>query len=262
MDVGNIFIAGVSEVTARELACAFKQVTDDDTLAETLPGVDVPLEGVEERTEEEGRIGDAAGEDDVGTAVERFGDGFGAEVGVGGNVVAGGRQGLVGEREEMVLEVQDVVAFNVGNFQAVQAEAAGNSDSLFGRCPGIGGAHIADDARPVAMAGWEHGKHSLYEQRIVAGVGILVALELSQGDGAFCEALKDEEIQVSVLGKIDGRVDAITGEPCTRANPDTSHVRSPEHDCRRSFVRVQVRRVALAHCDELAKRSKSSLVSK
>lgn len=239
MDVGNIFIAGVSEVTAGELAGAFKKVTNDNALAKALPVVDLPLEGVEERTEEEGRIGDAAREDDVGTAVECFGDGFGTKVGVGGNVAVGGRQGLVGEGEEVVLEVEDVVAVNIGDFQAVQAEAAANSDSLFGRGPWISGAHIADDARPVAMAAWEDGKHSLDEQRIVAGAWILVAPELGQGDSAFCQALKDEEIQVPVLGKIDGRVNAITGEPCTRTNPDTPHVRSPEHDCSRSFVLVQ-----------------------
>ncbi len=80
--IGDIFIAGIGEVSAGELAGAFEQMSDDGALAEEVPVVERPAEFVNEWREEERGIGDAAGEYDVGAIVERLEERRDAEIGV------------------------------------------------------------------------------------------------------------------------------------------------------------------------------------
>ena len=76
-------------VAARDLPAALEKVADDDTGGETVPVVPGPLVLVHERREEQRRVGDPTGDDDVRAGIERFDDRPSTEIGVGEQRVAG-----------------------------------------------------------------------------------------------------------------------------------------------------------------------------
>ena len=71
-------VAGV--VAAQALARALEQVADEDARGQPVPVVPGPAVLVGERCEEQRRVGDPAGDHDVGALRERVGDRSGAEV--------------------------------------------------------------------------------------------------------------------------------------------------------------------------------------
>ena len=104
-------VAGV--VAAEALARALEQVPDHDARGQAVPVVPRPTVLVRERREEERRVGDAPGDDDVGALRERVGDRARTEV-------RGREHGRRGERVERFAGVEVRERFAVG-VQRIQA---------------------------------------------------------------------------------------------------------------------------------------------
>ncbi len=81
MQIRHVDAAGAGEKAAADLRGAFEQVADEDALAEARPVVGAPAEAVHQRRQR--RVGDAAGDDDIGAGGKRRQQRIGTEVGVG-----------------------------------------------------------------------------------------------------------------------------------------------------------------------------------
>ncbi len=81
--VGNVLEAGIGEIAAGDLAGAFQQMSGDGSLAQQIPVIHRPAEGMDHRRQEQRGIGGAAGDDDVGACGKRFRHRPGAEIGIG-----------------------------------------------------------------------------------------------------------------------------------------------------------------------------------
>ena len=71
-------------VAAGRLRAALDDVAGGDGAGQAIPVVALPAEAPRRRADDQRRVGDAAGDDDVGAAPERLGDAPAAEVRVGG----------------------------------------------------------------------------------------------------------------------------------------------------------------------------------
>ena len=75
----------------------------------------------------------------------------------------------------------------------------------------IGRAHIGDDLDAFCGADRQHRAHPLFQQRIVAAIGILHPRLLRQRDGALAEALEHQIIDAALFGEFDRGLDAVAG---------------------------------------------------
>ena len=75
----------------------------------------------------------------------------------------------------------------------------------------IGRAHIGDDLDALGGADRQHRAHPLFQQRIVAAVGIFHPRLLRQRDGALAEAFEHQIVDVALLGEFDRGLDAVAG---------------------------------------------------
>jgi len=212
VEVGDVFEAGVGEVAAGELACAFEKMPDDSSLPQEVPVVERPAELVDERSEEKGGIGDAAGEDDIGITLEGFENRRDAKVRVGREPCVSGRKRTFGSFDDIEAGLEDfknVVARDGCNPEAGKTELLRNIASFCGCGLGVCGTHVADDANvPIGTDG-QNGSHTFFEQRVVPGSGIEEASFLRDGDGSFGETLEDEIRDVASFGELDCGVDSV-----------------------------------------------------
>ena len=213
-EIGNIFDAGIGEVAAGELAGAFEQVADGGALAETIPVVERPAEFVDDGSEEQRWVGDAAGEDHIGLLAQALEQRFNAEIGIGGDERFA-RIESEGFGEAGGKTVENVVSFNPGDAQADDAEAAGDGGGFNGGGARIGRAHVGDDAGAIPGAVRQNRFYALAEHGIKAGAAAAVAGQLRQGDGSLGEAFKHEVVESAIAGEIDCGIDAIAGESCS-----------------------------------------------
>ena len=221
-EIGNVFDAGIGEVSAGELAGALEEVAHRGSPGETIPVLERPAELVHDRCEEERRVGDAAGEDDIGLLAQALEQRFDAEVGIGGD---DGFARIEGEGcgEAGGNAVEDIVPFDPGDAQAGETEAAGDGGGLRGGGARIGRAHIGDDAGAIPCAVRQDCFHALGEQGIEAGAAAAMAGQLGQSDGSLGEAFKDEVIEASVASEIHGGTDAIARETCSDSDAQCLH---------------------------------------
>ena len=129
------------------------------------------------------RVGDAAGDDDVGAVLEGAGDAEPAEVGVGGQRPVGpGRQRLAaGEMPQRVTgwrqrieAVEDIVAVDVGDAQLVAA-AGGQLAGCGGEAGRVESAGVDDEPDPIGHEGLEGGVEVVEEAGGVALGGVFGA---------------------------------------------------------------------------------------
>ncbi len=105
--------------------------------------------------------------------------------------------------------VEHVVADDGSDLEARQPERTRDLGGLpCGRLR-IGRAHIGDDLDAFGGAERQHRAHALFEQRIVAALGILHPRLLRQRHRALAEAFEHEIIDLALLGEFDRRLDAI-----------------------------------------------------
>ena len=74
--------AWIRKVASGYLPRTLQQVSDKCRESNARPVVEGPPEGREDRCDEQGGIGHPPRDDDIGSALERFEDGLGSEVGV------------------------------------------------------------------------------------------------------------------------------------------------------------------------------------
>jgi hypothetical protein len=224
---GNVFAARIGEISARHLSRAFEQVTNERGAAELRPRVVHQSEFLHQGSDEEGRIGHAAGDHDAGAGRECFDDRLRADVGVRrDHPVSEFAEALTGFDDRVVAlahEADHVVSGNGGNRQATKAEPLRKISDDGGSRRGIRGAHIREDPRAALVAGREHGLESRHEQRVVARLRISSLRLLRQRDRSFGETLEYEVVERAFLRELDGRLDAIALEAGSAADTDGFH---------------------------------------
>ena len=217
-EIGDVFISGVGEIAAGDLAGAFEQMAGDGALPQQIPVVHGPAEGMDHRREEQRGIGGAAGDHDVGARLQRVRHRLGAEIGIGREQpVAELLDGAVEFHDREIVGfagVEHVVADDGGDLQFRQAERARDLGGLLRGRFRIGRAHIGDDLDAFCGAERQHRAHALFQQRVVAAFGILHPRLLRQRHRALAEALEHEIVDLALLGELDRGLDAIARIAC------------------------------------------------
>ena len=90
-------VAPIGKITARHLRPAFDQMPRQRPTGQRIEIVRAPAERVDQRTESDGAVHAASGDDDVRAAGERFGDRERAQIGIGGHDARTLGQGIAGE---------------------------------------------------------------------------------------------------------------------------------------------------------------------
>src|SRR5581483_4528645 len=105
--------------------------------------------------------------------------------------------------------------------------------------------------------GGQHRAQTLDQQRVVAKLGIVELCFLCQGDRPFGEAVENQIIELTPLGKLYGRLDPTTGESSATADPDDpgpdiNNVSSLSMRVRFAGIQPDIRRAALERlCNHL-----------
>ena len=212
-----------------------------------IPVVQRPAERVDHAGQKQRAIGDAAGQHDVGAAVERFDDRLGTEIRVGGNDLALERRQRRagfhdGERVAMLQAVlEHVVADHRRGLHRRQTELSNDARGVLGRADRIGSAHAGDHARAVPLAMRQCRTKAILEQLVVSLRWILQPLELRERDRALGQAFVDQVVELAARGKIVGRLDSITGITCAGTDPDRPRQRFLHvvHSSRRCSLLLQ-----------------------
>ena len=207
-------------------------MTGNDTLAEQVPVVRRPAEGMDERREEQRGIGSAAGDHNVGAATKRFRHWPGAEIGVGGDQAITELVDCTVELHDWEISrfagIKDVVADDSRDLQRRQPHRPGNGSSLARGGKRIGCPHIGDDLDAFGGTDRQRSAHPLLKQRVVAQFRILQARLLRQRHRALAETLKHQILNIALFGEFDRRLDAIARIARARPDADGSHYFSPK----------------------------------
>ena len=157
-------------------------------------------------------------------AVERRDDGVGAEIGVH----ADHRHVDVSEAARLVHEWlvgrhqrRDVVAFDAGDLEALEAEFARDRQRPFGRRAWVCRAHIGDHDGAGLAAGRQQRAHAPLKMRVIAALGVGHAVAVGEGDGALAETFQHDGIERAALDQIDGGLQPVGGEARAGADAKT-----------------------------------------
>ncbi len=216
-----------AEVPARGLAGALEQVADEDARGEAVPVLERPAVLVHERPEEEGGVGDATGDDDVGALRERVGDRARAEV-------RGGEERWareLGERRSG-LEVREwclgrerrhargeIVAEDGGDPDPADPELAGGLDRGPGRRRRVDAAGIGHDPRVSGGDRRERGGEVPGEVARVAAGLVALAVLLQDRERQLRERLEAEVVDAVGQQPFD-RSGGVAVEPLTTRDAD------------------------------------------
>ena len=220
---GDVLLARLGEVAARDLTAAFEQMTDHGALAQLVPVVQPPAKLVDERRHENRRVGDAAGDDHIRTLVERLQNALDTHVGVGGDDSSGQLTqrlaGLPDLNVHILFDVrQQIVAGDAGDLHAGQTVLFRDFDALGGTRLRVGGAHVGDELDMVLPAERQRLFHAVLQQTVIALRGVLELGLLTDGDRALCEALVADIIEVSLFAQLQRGLQTVAR--VARAGPD------------------------------------------
>ena len=220
-EVAHVFQAGVGEVAAGQLSRALEQVADHRAAGEQRRFVERPSEGMDHRCQEQRRVGDPAGDDDVGTGGDRRQDGIDAQIGIGGDRRPEFAHWLPGlERRRVRVEpVEHVVTGDHRHLQR-QPEFGCDLDHLAAGANRVGCAQVADQPAAAALEQRQQRGHACMQQRVVALVGIGQPAQLRGGDGAFGQAFEHQPVEPALRGEHHGRVDPVALETRAAADAD------------------------------------------
>ncbi len=73
----------------------------------------------------------------------------------------------------------------------------------------VGDAHVGDDAGALALAGGERAAHPRRELRIVAALGIELAIAMAERQRPLADRLEHEIVELALFGEIDRRLQPI-----------------------------------------------------
>ena len=113
-------------------------------------------------------------------------------------------------------------------FSAGQPERSRDLGGLARRGFRVGRAHIGDDLDALGGAERQHRAHPLFEQRIVAALGILHPRLLRQRHGALAQAFEHQIIDLALFGEFDRGLDAVARIAGAGSDPDGPHHFSPK----------------------------------
>ena len=181
---------------------------------------------MDQRSERQGGIGDAAGHDNVGALVERLRDRECAEIEVGRDDIGRAAQeravdlarGKFARRQE----ARDIVALDHRNTRAPETRLAGQRKDALACGARIGSAEVADDPDLLAQANSEHRRNEAFERGTISAVRIAPPLKLCQRERALGQRLEHQKARtVALRQRFDhgtGSVGAIAGKSCAGAN--------------------------------------------
>jgi hypothetical protein len=180
-------------------------MADERAGGEAIPVLEQPAEGMDERTESERGVGHAAGDDDIGALIERFGDPGRAHVGVSGHhAISRVQQSAAGLPLTQSLDGEgacEIVALDDGDTDRRTSGLLGDGEDALGRGPRVSRTEVADDLDPVLDARAQDGADEPFKRRVVAAGGIALPLDLCEGQRPFRQGLEDQEAWTVPLGK-------------------------------------------------------------
>ena len=219
--VRHVLEAGIGEVAAGDLAGALEQVADERSPAEPRPVVHRPAELVDERGEEERRVGHAAGDHDVGALRQGLDDRRGAEVGVGRDerspraaTVRRSPRARSSPRRSSSSTSSPVTAATAGRAARARARSPDDRPRAAER---IGGAHVGEDRDAARAAGRQHGPHPLLRAAGRSPRRVPALLLLGERDRPLGQALEDQVVEPALLRQLDRRLDAVARSSRRRA---------------------------------------------
>jgi hypothetical protein len=215
-EAGDVLGSRIREIAAAQLAGAFQQMADGSAAGDPQVVVGTPAEVMRERRDEQRRVGDAAGDHDVGAGRERRQQRVGTDVRIGRDQRRVARQSFAGfHRDGIRIELgEHIVAGDGGNLDR-QLEALRNIDDHIRCRQRIRRAEIADESRVVPLQQRQQRFDPRHEPRVVALRRITATAELCERDRALGQALENQVVEVTALGQQDRRVETIAGEART-----------------------------------------------
>ncbi len=191
------------EVAARRLRPAFDDVARGHRTCELVVIVASPAEVGGGRADDDRCVGDPAGDDDVGAALEAVDDAPRAEIGVGGQRCP---------ETELACARREVVAFDMGD-RGLQPEPFGQRPHRGGKAGRIQPARVRDDSHTLiergAKALLELGEEGLG----VAAVGGLGPVASQNEHGQLGEIVAGDVVEVAAGQHLAHRRVAVAVEP-------------------------------------------------
>ena len=224
-------LAPVGEVAAGALGAAFDHMAGQGALGELVVVVVGPFEFVHQRAQHQGRIGDAAGQHQVGAGVQRRLDRQGAQVGVHGH--GDRRQAGAGVQllavAELVAAAVEVVAFHQGDVHF----HAGLGEHLLQRLAAgarIDAAGVADHLYVLLFDLAGQRRHHLGDEVVgVAGAGILHAGARHDRQGHLRQVVEHQVVDLALADQLEGGAVGVAPEAGGAADANrSSHKSCPE----------------------------------
>ena len=221
----DLLLARIGEAAAGELAGAFEQVARQRAVGKFRVIVIRPTKGVQHRTEEQCRVGNASGDDQIGPGGKSLCHDVSAEVGIGRRHA---RQQRLQRRAVLHQWQFGVRAHDIGDLVTQH-----NGTGVIRAIP-IGGMladdprrthrvcrpHIGDDPDAAPQRRRHDRLHALQENRGVTLGRVLGPIERLAGDGALSQAFHGEIVEFAALDDFHAGWDAIISEPGAAANSD------------------------------------------
>ena len=170
--------------------------------------------------DEQGGVGNAAGNDDVGSGFERGQQRCNAKICVRGNELA-----EIGERRVCLEGARSRIDFRqhvvAGDHRHANRNSLTACDSNDGVCRSqwIGGAHVGDQPEAACVELWQQKLDAPFEQRVVSSGRILALAKLRQSNRALSQALEDQVVDPASCGENDRRLEPVARESGTATDP-------------------------------------------
>jgi hypothetical protein len=168
---------------------------------------------VRHRRQEQRRVGDASGDDDVGAGLQRRQQCRRAEVGIRRDQlsVAGDRRSRF-QSELAGLDLRQHVVAGDHRHPDRHLLRSCDVDDRVRRGDGVGRAHIRDEAHAVPPQQRQQQLDAPLEQRIVAARWISALSHLRQRHRALAQAFEHEIANAAALGERGSGLQAVAGE--------------------------------------------------
>jgi len=158
----DVLVSGVREVSAGYLRRALQQVPDRGGWPEMAPVVRGPSEVTTQGCDEERRVGDPAGDDDIGPGLQRGQNLVRTEVGVGSDEGAADfpdGHAFV-ERRVGSERFRHVVAEQGRHHEPVETQPPCHLDGALGRRPRVRDSHVGDHPRAARKGERQNRAHA------------------------------------------------------------------------------------------------------
>ena len=207
-------------------------MTGERSFSQEVIIVRVPAKLKEQRTQNQRRISHPPSNHHISPLLQSLGDPLGAQVGIGGNEKRLQRlqllSGLENGEGKIALNLrEDVIPQHCRQFQGGEPQRKREVFDHLHRGHGIGRSHIGNDLDLLFCAQRQDSTHPIGQPLVISLLRMPGLLLLSQGDGPFRQAFKDNVLNSSLFHHCHSRFDTISAIPCPGAYADRSHCFSP-----------------------------------